>query len=91
MYSCRKWEQEFPTQACAELPSPTETVLVLHLGSLCWLQRCLLVNTSVRSMFRFKDENCSVVQVSSQPSSAPVTSFCWWWHLVGRQGPFCRV
>lgn len=60
---------------------------VLHLGSLCWL----LITTSVRSIFRVKNENCSVVQVSSQPSSAPVTSFCWWWHLVGPQGLFCRV
>lgn len=83
--SCREWEQEFPIQACAELPSPTEAVLVFALGVTLLAPE---VNTSVRSIFRVKDENCSVLQASSQPSSAPVTSFCCWWHLVGHQGLF---
>lgn len=67
MCSGREWEQEFPIQVCAELPSPMRLCWILHLGSLCWLQRCLLLNTSVRSTFRAEDENHSVVQLSSQP------------------------
>lgn len=49
---------------------------LLHLGSLHWFQTCLLVNTSVRSIFRIRDWDRSVVQESNQACSATSEMFC---------------
>lgn len=48
---------------------------LLHLGSLCWVQRCLLVKSSLRSIFKIRDQDRSVLQVSNQACSATSEMF----------------